>query len=303
MYRVKKRSISFKNSKGFSNSKMFESSDLVFDVPTQRADYSEYIRDGGNLRPLPRKEQIAVLDALYRRRNTEMTLIFLIALYTGARIQTVLTLRIKHFTDSGSGKEARVRVGTGTGADTKYGKRYTLYFPDWLYKRIKTYIGSDKAKKRRDRCKLDLLESDNQYVFLSQIGYPMYFAKQDIKSMEDSKIKRLKTLPDGGAVRKFISSYLIPELKMAGHHFDFEFHFLRATYGMNEVEKHDKIKNKDGSHRVDVLLHVMERMGHSDRITTLRYLNYKKKFKDVAKYQDKYEDHIWKLMENCGLPE
>lgn len=51
-------------------------------------DYSEYIDDSGKLRPLPKDEQVALIQALKAIGNTEMTLAFFLALATGARLHT-----------------------------------------------------------------------------------------------------------------------------------------------------------------------------------------------------------------------
>ena len=79
--------------------KSFISTDLTcsFRTVRQSNEYSEYINDSGKLRPLPKDEQQALVESLKRIANTEMTLAFIFALTTGARLQTVFTLRRKHF--------------------------------------------------------------------------------------------------------------------------------------------------------------------------------------------------------------
>ena len=50
-------------------------------------EYSEHINDSGKLRPLPKDEQQALVESLKWVANTEMTLAFIFALTTGARLQ------------------------------------------------------------------------------------------------------------------------------------------------------------------------------------------------------------------------
>ena len=60
----------------------------------------------------------------------------MVSLLTGARIQTVLTLKVRHalfdLADSRS-PELRLPVGPGTGVNTKNDKRVVLVFPAWSY--------------------------------------------------------------------------------------------------------------------------------------------------------------------------
>ena len=69
--------------------KSFISTDLTKSFRAVRGsnEYSEHINDGGKLRPLPKDEQQALVESLKRIANTEITLAFLFALTTGARLQ------------------------------------------------------------------------------------------------------------------------------------------------------------------------------------------------------------------------
>ena len=82
-------SLMFKDTRGFMRKKSFISTDLTKSFRAVRGcdEYSEYINDSGKLRPLPKDEQQALVESLKRVANTEMTLAFLFALTTGARLQ------------------------------------------------------------------------------------------------------------------------------------------------------------------------------------------------------------------------
>ena len=72
--------------------------------------YDGLIRDGGLLKPHSLAEQKIILGALNKIGNTEMTLSFLVALLTGARMQSVFTLRRCHFGEYIDDEEAEVVI-------------------------------------------------------------------------------------------------------------------------------------------------------------------------------------------------
>ncbi|MBQ0730569.1 MAG: site-specific integrase [Oleispira antarctica] len=291
LFQAKEVSISYRDVKGFTQSKRVNSSNLSFNVPKNRDDYSEYIKDGGKLRPLSLDEQKSIFKALGRINNTEMTLAFLIALATGARMQTVFTLRLKDFlTPVVDGKQLILKVGLGTGVDTKYDKQMLLYLPSWVQYRIKTYIASQRANKRRKICSHEFSNSEDQYLFLTQSGSPFYLGKYD------GLDEQYRTPPKGGSIRQFISEKLIPELKKDGKNFDFSFHYLRASFGMNLLDSKLRLIDRESTSLLDVLMFVKERMGHNRIETTEQYLNYRKKIKIASFCQENYEKYLTDLM-------
>jgi len=303
MYRIKRKFIKYTNEKGYDRTKDVESSDINIKVPKQREDYTEYLQDGGRLRPLSTKEQKALLIALGKLKNTEMALAFVIALSTGARLQTVLTLRLKNFLPlSLNHKINRIDVGYGTAVDTKNNKQYSLYISFELSQRIAAYIYSDRAVRRRKKAKIEFEEEEDQYLFLTRVGSPMYLAQQDQRKAVSGRAVMRKP-PEGQVVRQFIYDRLLPELRIAGFNFDFNFHYLRASFGMNLVNNLDINKYKDGSYPVKTILFVMERMGHSHQETTLGYLNYKGNQKILRAVQNKFEEQIFSTLEASGLRE
>lgn len=85
-------SISFRDSFGFSGSKVVCSSDLA--IKSHNHHNPKYIYDGGKLSPLSREAQEGLAVRLRDVNNIEMTLMFLIALTSGARLQSVCTIRL-----------------------------------------------------------------------------------------------------------------------------------------------------------------------------------------------------------------
>ncbi len=285
-------SISFRDAKGFSQSVSKQSTNLRVHVPKSRNDYTDRIDDGGKLRPLDKDEQEYIAKALKAIGNTEMSLAFLFALTTGARIQTIFTLRLSNFLINSVDSEVKIFVGQGTLVDTKYQKRQILYVPEWLYQKIKIYIHSERAKKRRAKNTHNFKDPNYQYVFLTSVGKPYYLSENDPAKAV------YRNPPDGVNVRSFISQHLKPKIKELGGNFNFSFHDLRATYGMNLVEEKSKLI-KDGDHTTtDILMFVRERMGHNQLKTTQHYLDYKKKFKLAMSIQSDFEKYLQKMIED-----
>lgn len=243
------------------------------------------IYDDGVLYPLSVDEQVALFEELRRLDNYEMSLIFYIAVFVGARIQTILTLRVNQFAKVREGKDHRVVAGEGTGIDTKFSKRLVLYFPDWLAGKIKTYIDSPRARDRRARCKLDLWNGVD-YVFLSNRAAPYFYSKQDPSLRPTSGPK------EGQAIRQFLYDRLLPRVKNSGNSFSFKFHDLRATYGLNLASRLLGLVEQGKLTLSQARSMLKEAMSHEKSETTDRYLRICR-LKDLASIaQQEYEDHI-----------
>ena len=296
LWREKEVFISFKDDRGFAQSKKQVSTDVTFRQAKQNHDYGDAILDGGSLRPLPQEEQYAVIDALTKIGNTEMTLSFMIALTTGARLQSVFTLRQHHFLHSApdSARDIRINSGYGTGIDTKNSKNTVLHIPVWLYRRVRIYAKSERAARRFDLSPHVYGSDSEQYIFLTRTGKPYYMASAD------PFLSLYRHPPRGISVNAFIRQQLIPELKASGHDFTFRFHDLRATFGMNLLENaigtNKDARDDDVGQSSDTLwtalMNVQRRMGHSSITTTERYLNYRKHYTVALSVQSEFEKHL-----------
>ncbi len=302
LWREKEVFISFKDDRGYAQSKKQVSTDLAFKQTKHRHDYSESILDGGSLRPLSQEEQYAVIDALMKIGNTEMTLSFLIALTTGARLQTVFTLRRHHFQNSVTGtvNEIRINTGYGTSIDTKNSKNTVLHIPIWLYQRVQIYTKSKRATKRHELSPHVYESEGDQYIFLTRTGKPYYMANAD------PFITLYRHPPRGISVNAFIRQQLIPKLNASGHNFTIRFHDLRATFGMNLLEEAiSTVKDARGGAEIKftsdnlwtALMTVQRRMGHNSITTTERYLNYRKHFSVALSVQSEFEMHLMNVAE------
>lgn len=273
-------------------------------IPTARkrehSTYEGRIIDGGELRPLTNNEQVLLIQALKYLNNIEMTLIFLIALSTGARLQTILTLRRDNFQyiPEESITEIAVYAGrynkNGNGlVDAKADKSIAIYFPVELYKKIQLYMNSERAMKRYKKNKHPANSQDLQYLFLSQQGNPFYMSKSD------KNAKHYRQLPTGQAITTFISERLKPKLAELGFTESFKFHDTRATFGMNIVNYGlEKINSTDNLGRsIDLLFRFVKvRMCHSDLKTTQQYFDFNTNMKVVKEAKLGWEKHLKNLM-------
>ena len=260
---------------------------------------SDYISDGGDLRPLTVSEQESVLKALLES-SREYQLMFYFALFTGARIQTVGTLRIKHLTGKlDSNGYLRLPIGAGTLIDTKRGTQMTLLVPGWLVKDLLIYSRSGEAEKRRERSFYGDIE-DN-YIFLSKNGIPYYTSKKEIYDQRDwevSKLSHLKdrmkevSIQDGSALRQYIREILLHRIRIKNPKFqDFTFHDLRASFGMNLLES--QLQHLGAQAITAAIEYVQQRLGHRDKTTTMQYLNYKSRLEWKSSVQSRFESKLF----------
>jgi integrase len=262
--------------------------DLTF--PTNKEESSEFIYDGGKLRPLNKFEQDALVEILILASNVEMILAFILALFSGMRIQTVLTIRIGNVLEASADDIATYPIYAGEGylVDTKYGKRQNIQVPGWVHHRLFTYLQSERYQSRRNHA-LERDESE-QYVFLSRTGKPLY-----VSALDKDKYKNHEK---GSAVRKFISETMLPLLKKRGHKFTFSFHDLRASFGMNLVEERKALLDQGKIGYLELIDYVAKRLHHSNRKTTMSYLDYRRISELVHEADSDYQKHIMRLLEN-----
>ena len=295
------------NRYGIAGAVKVKSHDLAIKKQTP-AVLPDRIVDGGYLRPLDVEDQEIILRSLLLS-SREYQLMFYFALFTGARIQTVCTLRISSLNGAFDKDDMlRLKVGVGTGIDTKGGRQMVLLVPGWLIRDIKVYVKSEEAVKRQSRA--FYRESDENYVFLSKNGNPYYTSKKEIIDRERAQRygsggggenANMAPLQDGAAIRQFISEILLPRIYSDNENFQkFTFHDLRATFGMNLLES---LLGSKGDDRVtEVLDEVQQRMGHKDKKTTLQYLNFKSRLKRKNSVQSKFETRLFKYVNTSGVP-
>lgn len=259
-----------------------QTTDLAFKVP-DIIDIS-IITDGGRLRPLPDAEQDALIKVIYALQNPEMFYAHLIALSTGARIQTVLTLRLDDIVNCEPGLNncAYIPVGPGTGVDTKYGINYTLVV-DWLLiDRLRVYVGSDKYKRRQKKSSGERFKG-KEYLFLTNRGGPFY------KSMQDPGYDESRYYNEGAAVRQFIQDRIKPKLGSYGEAFSYAFHDLRATFCMN---LYNALSERVELTPARIREYLRFRLGHASHKALDSYMKYNELNKIALRAQQEWEGRL-----------
>lgn len=264
-------------------------------IPATRKQHnSEIIKDGGSLRPLTIDQQQLMLHALLDS-SREYQLMFYLALFTGARLQTVCTIRLKHLDGAvDSHGDLRLPVGFGTLVDTKHNKQITLIIPGWLVEDMRIYSRCQEAQKRRGRSFYG--DTHENYLFLSKNGLPYYTSKKEILDRSNHKPQKTPKsvkLQDGAALRTHIKQIILPKIRSTHSNFQsFTFHDLRATFGMNLLESQIKLL---GEHlATECIDYVQQRMGHTNKTTTIQYLNYKSRLNWKNRIQHEFEESLFK---------
>jgi len=310
-YESRVAGIQITNRIGLQYIKQVETTDLALRMP-QRYTEQGCINDGEKLRPLTDGEQDVILAALDDYGNRAFELMVWVALYTGARKQTVCTLRIGYIRELyekrvEGNKELLLLVGNNTDIDVKYkanGSQYRLHIPTLLAEILLAYADGEEARQRREKSFYG--DTDNNYLFLSREGTPYYTSEREIKDRQDPSFshhtamkERLKfTITEGLSLNALIGR-LVKKIRNHQPSFSrFRFHDLRATFGMNFVR--DGMSS--GLTSKDILPMLKIRMNHASIETTFHYLNYDSMNEQidqvVASHFDRLKRHMGKGTDN-----
>lgn len=291
-------SLNFKGDYGAVITKVGVTTDVGIKVPTVEDALEDTIQDGGKLRPLPKDEQQWVMEALNSLANPEMYLICLLMIATGARVQTVTTLRVKHFTGktptfsnalSGGGSVFKLKCGPGTGIDTKGDKQGLLQIPSPLYEAMRTYVMSARATHRREVASGG--DIGDQYLFLTQQGSPYYQAKDEAFQFDPEFTGRYRKA--GGTIRQFLTDRLIPHVrKNHDPKFHFRIHDLRATFGMNHTDIQMILVDSGQVTLSQARNIVRQLMWHKNSSTTDLYLDYRRRLEQVYAAINGYGEQV-----------
>ncbi len=292
--------LAFKTTEGRTISKRVISTDVSIRTPKSEDPFAGTIQDGGKLRPLTGKEQNWILEATKAKGNTECYLFQLFMLATGARIQTVGTLRLRHFMQpiphyskalTGEGEIFKLKAGPGTGIDTKNDKNGVLQVPRPIYELLHTYAISDRAKVRRGRFVVKQGEHPDPYLFLTQQGNPYYMAKAEALRFNPELDRRHEKA--GQPVRQFLKEQVIPYVRE--HHdknFHYRIHDLRASFGMNMTELLMKLVQSETITLHRARMTVKDLLWHESLATTDLYLNYRNQLDAIYEAVNGYGNQL-----------
>lgn len=291
----------FQNSYGHSYSKKIEKRGQSLAVSSSASPVPiGFIRESGeDLRPLLKPEIDELLSVLNTKEfSVDERLMHFIALQTGARKQTILTMRIKHlnlFTEENllNDQTYKVHAGPNTGIDTKFDKPQVLYFPKQLAKQLLIYSKCKKAKQRRDKFIVkngSILSDDDMYLFLSPQGEPHYMAKSD------PRYKITKSKPKGR--NTYYMKLKWKKLSDGNYPSDFTFHWLRATYAYFYYRSLQPFVAKGAVKDGDIISMVQRRLHHANRAVTESYLRlFDMVVDDRVAAQSIYEQQVFGLFD------
>ncbi|MCY4755485.1 site-specific integrase [Pelomonas aquatica] len=291
-------SITYKDAQGFEQSMGVKTTDISIPVPNSSDPWDASIDDGAKLRPLPQTEQQALISALRELGNTEMSLMHETALLTGARAQTILTFRLKHFSRPPAqvASDYKLRCGPGTGIDTKRSKSGVyLTIPKLFYERLYTYAQSERARRRREKSVLG--DAEENYLFLTQHGKP-YYEGVDERNSQRENDELLKSAKIAQGLRNYILERVIPLVrkKLSNPDFSYRFHDLRATFGMNFVDFFEKEVEGNPEKRKWVMHQLRELMWHKNVQTTMKYIDYRRNLHMLKSAEEGWGTHLIKLL-------
>lgn len=256
--------------------------------------------DGEDLRPLFNRELGVFLAAIRNEKEWSAVerLILMTALMTGARKQTVLTMRLKHlkgFTENKLQPDGayKLHAGPGTGIDTKYDKPQVLYVPKQISEELVTLAKSPMMKKRREKFRVQLEAShpglsvaeDDMYLFLSDQGNCYYMAESDPRYT-------IVKSPQTGQVTETIKRKLI---KKASSPFpkDFSYHWLRATFAYQLYQRLQVLVQDGALKPGEDIDFIQKRMHHESRETTENYLKLFKMIQEKVIAQEIWEGKLF----------
>ncbi|MBL4609332.1 MAG: tyrosine-type recombinase/integrase [Pseudomonas sp.] len=238
------KAVRFFNTVGFSRTMSVVSSELA--VPNRK-------RVGGGLEdglmPLTDENRATLLSFLFEQGKVELYLMTIIGFFTGARSETIRTLRLSNLhnaqSDATIPSMKRIAVGPGTAVKTKYDVSGTLPFPSALIDQLEHYAYSVRRLNRQARAS----NKDKTLLFLSERG----------NGYSETSFTKL-------------ISYLREKLAKEGldQFREFKFHQTRATYGTQLMRLAMNILPS----QVDAIVFVRDAMLHKDEATTWKYVRF-----------------------------
>lgn len=269
------------------------------------ADAHLYIQDGGKLKPLTKEEQrilYEVLNSPELNNNIEMRYVFMSAVLSGARLQSILTMSVKDINvhidlpDEYSDINHVVKAGRGHVADSKNNKPINIYYSYSWMEKLKLYAKSVRYAKRRDRYFNNIgvenptdKQMEEAYLFLTNRGTPYYDRQADL-TVFNANNSRGQTRT-GGGVHDFLANHVLPKMReKLGETYRFHFHDLRATFGVN---LRDILIEKYGNENTEeIYKQIQTRLSHNDRKTTELYVKYEPTASEIIGLEQKYREFI-----------
>jgi len=260
------------------------------------SDRKKVLDDGEYLRPLNEHQQELLINALTNNDfRVDERLIFQLAIDTGARKQTILTLRLKHLklcTPDNLKRNGTYEVDAGLGclADSKMDKAITISIPYHLAEKLKIYASSKVAKERRKRFYKTFgqvfKDEDEMYIFLGARGDCRYMSKSDPRYL------KTKTPPTGGSIQTIVNR-LFKLIKDKAFPSDFTFHWARASFALNYYNWLQPLVDSKKITYSDQIAFIQNALCHETPETTEHYLKLFTGEDELAEMQEAWEEHFF----------
>jgi hypothetical protein len=136
------------------------------------------------------------------------------------------------------------------------------------------------------------------YLFLTNQGGAYYESKDDRNALRASDEPLKRSSSTGQNLRSFITDYVIPEVRKTIKDFYYQFHDLRATFGINWV---DAVLGEGDTHGRYIWAREQLRklMWHKLPTTTDRYINYRKHLQDLEKAEAHWNQELLDLIRSA----
>jgi hypothetical protein len=261
-------------------------------------DRKSVLDDGEYLRPLNDHQQKLLITALKGGNfRVDEQLIFQLAIDSGARKQTILTLRLKHLnlcTPDNLKRDGTYEIDAGPGclADSKMDKPITIQIPYQLAEKLKTYASCKVAKDRRKlfykKFGQVFDDEDNMYIFLGARGDCRYMSKSDPRYI------KTKTPPIGGSIQTIVNR-LFKLIKDKAFPSGFRFHWTRASFAFNYYNFLQPLVDSKKITYSDQIAFIQNALCHESPLTTEHYLKIFTGEDELAEMQDAWEDNFFSL--------
>ncbi|MEK2158580.1 site-specific integrase [Vibrio parahaemolyticus] len=244
LWQDREKTVHTYNTVGLKRSILVNSSELA--IPNRKRPGAT-LEDG--LLPISESSRKRLLNFLLKHEMTELYYMFMVGFFTGARIETIRTLRVSSldnvFEDPSAINLKRIPVGPPTQVKTKYGVSGDLLFPVLLIEQLKKYAVSPRRLVRQARAS----NANQSLLFLTSNG----------KKYEDNSFTSVMS-----KLRKKLVSNGLGEFRQL------KFHQSRTTYG-SQLMLYALKTLKDPQRAIAF---VRDAMFHKDESTTWKYITF-----------------------------
>jgi integrase len=217
-----------------------------YEIELDIADYKPNIPSqskSSELKPFKEDDYKLLFDTLKSKSSKDFMLICMLSASTGLRASEVAALRLDMITSHNGEDVFDLYVGPQVGHKTKGNKNGIIKVSGKIIKLLNKHIKSKEYIKR-----LAKFKGDNPTVFITQRGNP--FSQQVISAM--------------------FSGIVTDEIKSKNKDFNYKFHDLRTTFGVNTMKSClNSEMNKEES-----MSYTQNQMRHKSLKTTMKYLEF-----------------------------